>query len=210
MSAPERASSAHAAHALDRTSAQRRAALRGRLRTTRRAIEDGPRAAAEARMAAAVCAHRWFTEANRVLAYRAFDGEIGVDAVVQHALDAGKQVLFARAVPDAPLTFVVPWRWRLSPSGCPVPEGPTADFADTDLMLVPGVGFMPDGHRIGLGGGHYDRTLARRSVRSVGLAFACQLVTELPLCAWDMRVRAVVTEQGWRDADAPPDRSPLD
>ncbi|MGK0358598.1 MAG: 5-formyltetrahydrofolate cyclo-ligase [Bradymonadia bacterium] len=203
MSLPERAMRAHGLTDVDPAS------LRARLRAARRAVVGLEREAAERQIAATVCAHPWFAEANRVLAYRAFDGEVGVGAIVQRALDAGKQVLFARALPDAPLSFVVPWRWRTSNAGCPVPEGPAADFSPHDLMLVPGVGFTLDGHRIGLGGGHYDRTLARRPVRSVGIAFACQLVTEVPLRAWDMPVRSVVTTQGWH-ADPACDRSPVD
>ena len=214
MSLPERALGAHGlpdapTKNQTRTETTLRTAVRARLRSARRAVQGDARTTAEQAIARAICAHPWFTEANRVLAYRAFDGEVCVDAVVQRALDAGKQVLFARALPNAPLSFVVPWSWRTTRAGCPVPEGPSAEFSPHDLMLVPGVGFMPDGHRIGLGGGHYDRTLARRPVRSVGIAFACQLVTELPLNAWDMRVGSVVTEQGW-PADPACNRSSVD
>lgn len=208
MSLPERAARVRGPTDVD-TDAQR-AALRARLRAARAAVTGPQRAAAEHAIAATICAHPWFAQANRLLAYRAFDGEVCVDAVVQRARDAGKQVLFARALPDAPLRFVVPWRWRLTQAGCPVPDGPEADFSPRDLMLVPGVGFTLAGQRIGLGGGHYDRTLARRSIRSVGIAFACQLVTDLPLRAWDLPVRSVVTQQGWRDADLAADRSSID
>lgn len=176
--------------------AAERAELRRRLRDCRRAVRGVERANAEAQIAALIGAHPWFTRANRILAYRSFDGEVGLDAVLRHAIAAGKQVAYAHAQRRGPMRFVSAWWWRFSPSGCPIPEGPTIDFATDDLMLVPGVGFTRDGHRLGLGRGHYDRTLASRQVRTLGVAFACQLVHQLPLRPWDRRVEAVITDAG--------------
>ena len=66
-------------------------------------------------------------------------------------------------------------------------------------MLVPGLLFDVDGYRLGRGGGHYDRFLARiralPRVAVVGLCFDEQLVESLPRDAWDERVDAVVTER---------------
>jgi 5-formyltetrahydrofolate cyclo-ligase len=154
------------------------------------------RARADARICARIVSHPWFEAANRVLAYRAFDGEVDVQPALDCARQAGKQVLFARFRAGAALQFVVPWRWRTARGGCPVPEGPVAPYRAFDLMLVPGVGFTPEGARLGLGGGHYDRTLARQPVRSLGVAYACQLVTHLPTHPWDHPVHAVVCERG--------------
>lgn len=168
--------------------------LRRRLRDARRSVRGVTRQHAERLIAERIGAHPWFAHANRVLVYRAFDGEVALDAVVRHALAAGKQVLWAKPRPAAPLRFVIARRWRTSASGCPIPEGPVAPFAADDLMLVPGVGFTPHGHRLGMGGGHYDRTLASRQVRTLGVAFACQLVDQLPQSRWDRPVAAVITE----------------
>lgn len=169
---------------------------RRQLRDTRRALRGVERQHAEAGIATAIGDHPWFARANRVLAYRAFDGEVGLDAVLRHAVAAGKQVLFAQARRGAPLRFVLARRWRSTASGCPVPIGPSVPFAADDLMLVPGVGFTARGHRLGMGGGHYDRTLASCQVRTLGVAFACQLVSQLPHDRWDQPVDAVATELG--------------
>jgi len=68
-----------------------------------------------------------------------------------------------------------------------------------DGVLVPGVAFDRRGYRLGYGGGFYDRLLPRLrpDCRVVGVAFAAQVVDELPAEAHDQRVAAVVTEQGW-------------
>jgi 5-formyltetrahydrofolate cyclo-ligase len=71
-----------------------------------------------------------------------------------------------------------------------------------DLLLMPLVGFDSAGHRLGMGGGYYDATLAymqhRRSWRKprlVGLAYECQRVEKLPHEPWDMPLDAVLTER---------------
>ena len=56
------------------------------------------------------------------------------------------------------------------------------------------------GHRLGYGGGFYDRTIAglraRRPVTAIGFAYAAQEVPEVPDSEHDMRLDAIVTEQG--------------
>jgi len=71
-----------------------------------------------------------------------------------------------------------------------------------DLLLMPLVGFDRQGHRLGMGGGYYDATLAymrhRRSWRKprlVGVAYECQRVDVLPHDPWDMPLDAVLTER---------------
>jgi len=71
-----------------------------------------------------------------------------------------------------------------------------------DLLLMPLVGFDREGHRLGMGGGYYDATLAFmrhrrvwRKPRLVGLAYECQRVDALPHEPWDMPLDAVLTER---------------
>jgi 5-formyltetrahydrofolate cyclo-ligase len=61
--------------------------------------------------------------------------------------------------------------------------------------------FDARGHRLGYGGGFYDRTIAALraadpAVRAVGLAFSAQGVPLLPESETDMRLDAIVTEDG--------------
>ena len=69
------------------------------------------------------------------------------------------------------------------------------------MIVAPLVAFDVHGHRLGMGGGFYDRTLAFLARRSRGrrphfiaLAFEMQKIAELPSDAWDVRLDAVVTE----------------
>jgi len=74
------------------------------------------------------------------------------------------------------------------------------DPATLDVVVVPGLGFTPDGRRLGQGGGHYDRFLPRLrpGCLTIGAAFAEQVVADLPVEAHDANVDAVVTDDGPR------------
>ena len=76
----------------------------------------------------------------------------------------------------------------------------TGEVLEPDLLIVPLLAFDGRGHRLGYGGGYYDRTIAglrgRRAVTAVGFAFAAQQLPEVPDSAHDMRLDAVVTERG--------------
>lgn len=66
-----------------------------------------------------------------------------------------------------------------------------------DLVLVPGLAFDRSGFRLGRGRGFYDRWLGGQTgVRTLGLAFSCQVVETLPCEPHDLRVEAVLTEDG--------------
>lgn len=73
---------------------------------------------------------------------------------------------------------------------------PAADagFAAPDTVIVPLIAFTQAGHRLGQGGGHYDRWLASHpSTHAIGLAWDCQLAEDLPIEDHDQPLAAVVT-----------------
>jgi 5-formyltetrahydrofolate cyclo-ligase len=66
-----------------------------------------------------------------------------------------------------------------------------------DWLFVPLLGFDAAGHRLGYGGGYYDRTLANLpGAVAVGCAYACQQVDAVPAAEYDARLGAVATERG--------------
>jgi 5-formyltetrahydrofolate cyclo-ligase len=72
-----------------------------------------------------------------------------------------------------------------------------------DLVFVPLVGFDATGMRLGMGAGYYDRAFAFRrrrhnwhKPRLVGLAYALQRVASIAAAPHDVRLDAVVTEEG--------------
>ncbi len=67
-----------------------------------------------------------------------------------------------------------------------------------DIVLVPLAAFDRAGHRIGYGGGYYDRTLAalrgQKTVLAIGVAFAMQEIDTIPASHHDVPLDIVMTE----------------
>lgn len=73
---------------------------------------------------------------------------------------------------------------------------------DLDIVITPLAAFDLQGHRLGTGGGYYDRTFAflqKNTVKKpkiIGLAYAEQQAELLPHDQWDIDLDGVVTEKG--------------
>ena len=76
---------------------------------------------------------------------------------------------------------------------------PDAPEVDPDILIVPLVAFDRRGNRIGYGAGYYDMTIHQlrsiKSVVAVGIAYAAQEVSEVPVTARDEPLDLVLTEQ---------------
>ncbi len=63
-----------------------------------------------------------------------------------------------------------------------------------DLMIVPGVVFNRQGHRIGFGGGYYDRYLSFYPNKKVALVLSEQLCEDFVAEKHDIAVQMMITE----------------
>jgi 5-formyltetrahydrofolate cyclo-ligase len=70
------------------------------------------------------------------------------------------------------------------------------DPATLDVVVVPGLAFTTDGHRLGQGGGHFDRFLVRLGpdCLTIGVCFHEQLLANIPILEHDVHVALVVTD----------------
>jgi 5-formyltetrahydrofolate cyclo-ligase len=117
----------------------------------------------------------------------------------------GCRIAFPRvAAGDLPLAFhLVPDGETLAPGTFGIHE-PLSHWPGVtpNLLLVPLLAFDAAGHRLGFGRGFYDRTLFAlkrgAAVRAIGVAYAGQEVESLPQEAHDMKLDAILTEQGLR------------
>lgn len=106
-------------------------------------------------------------------------------------------VRYPRWTPGQALAWIAPTGWRSGRRGLPIPEGPEGPMRAGDLVVVPGLAFDDYGHRLGQGGGAYDRSLAARDdVLAIGLGFAFQRVRRVPREPWDVPLHAVATDAG--------------
>jgi 5-formyltetrahydrofolate cyclo-ligase len=80
-----------------------------------------------------------------------------------------------------------------------IPQSPKNDLHlpdRIDLVLVPGLAFSKDRHRLGRGGGFFDRLLAGRAANAfkLGICFSFQLLDDLPTETHDVVMDAIATE----------------
>lgn len=182
-----------------------RTGLRGDLRARRRAIP------AHERIAAALAAARQLERlpgldrAWRLGGYWAVGGELPL-----LGLFGGEPLRYHLPClhPDGVLRFA-PWKpgdaVLANSHGIPEPDVAEAERLAPDaldLVLVPLLGFTRDGHRLGQGGGWYDRSFAflrgqPRPARPllVGMAYALQEVPGFDPEPWDVPLDYVATER---------------
>lgn len=77
-----------------------------------------------------------------------------------------------------------------------------------DVLMIPLLAFDTSGHRLGWGGGFYDRTIGTYRARkhpivAIGAAYAAQQMSALPHDDLDQRVDWIVTETSVIQAERP-------
>lgn len=181
-----------------------RVGLRRQLRELRRDVPAAARIGAAGGLAGQLLAQP-LAPGSRVAGYWAADGEIPLH-VWQLRLPPDVTYCLPVLHEDGCLRFA-PWSAGepVQPNRYGIPEPvvePTALLSpeSLDLVVVPLVGFDHRCHRLGMGGGWYDRSFAFRRHRPspprlVGAAFAFQQVEgALPSKDWDVQLDAVCTD----------------
>ena len=151
-------------------------------------------------------AHAIWKNADIILSYMPFRGELDIAPLMEKALSEGKKFALPLTVTDAS-EGVMEFRFVSSERDvkigrfgiCEPLEGCPA-VADGDLpralCIVPGLAFDTDGYRLGYGGGYYDRFLKNFKGISAGLV-ASELLrpSPLPRDEHDVAVNYVITER---------------
>ncbi|HEY5718075.1 MAG TPA: 5-formyltetrahydrofolate cyclo-ligase [Motiliproteus sp.] len=183
--------------------------LRQHMRAQRRALSPCQQQQAAEGVRQQLCRSSVFRNAKRVAFYLAADGEIATDPLLQQALKMGKRcylpvlhpvrhnrLWFVRYRPNCRMS-----RNRFGIAEPDAKHNPRIPAWALDLVLLPLVAFDPQGGRLGMGGGFYDRSFAfKRRVHSgrprlIGLAQELQKVEKLSLASWDIPLAAIATDQ---------------
>jgi 5-formyltetrahydrofolate cyclo-ligase len=185
---------------------ERKAEARLLARARRKAIPPPQRAAKEARIRDAALALPEVADARVLAVYVAVQSEVGTRGLVDALLAQDKRVAVPVVTPPGEMRLAElssPDDLAPGAHGIPEPRPPRVLLDDADAILVPGLLFTKDGHRLGQGGGYFDRLLARMpgAVR-VGLAFDEQVVDKLPIEVHDEPMDVIVTDA--RVLRAPP------
>ncbi|MEM6789910.1 MAG: 5-formyltetrahydrofolate cyclo-ligase [Myxococcota bacterium] len=174
--------------------------MRKRFRSQRAGLSAAAVAARSARIVARLDDLDVMRNARVIASYWPLSRRREVDLTAGHRAwrARGTTVLYPRVHREGPMT----WHpaddeddFEVHPAGFLQPRRP-ATRAAPEVILVPGVAFDVRGHRIGYGGGNYDRTLAADPSRTtVGVAFHLQLASDLPDVPTDVPVHIVVTDE---------------
>jgi 5-formyltetrahydrofolate cyclo-ligase len=184
---------------VDPSVAGRKASLRASALAARRAMSVTERAEASEGIVARLLQLPEVRGARTVLLYAALADEVDVGGAVGPLKASGTRTCFPRvhgdelrAVAAADLrTLAIGYR------GIREPDGPAVPLGDIEVVVLPGTAFDRTGGRLGQGGGHYDRLLARLPDRAlrIGVCFACQVVLAVPREDHDLPVDVVVSER---------------
>lgn len=179
--------------------------MRKRSLAARRALSPEYRAAASAAICRKLVRSRQFSRAHRIAVYFANYDEVHLDAVIRAAWRSGKAVFAPRILRNEEMFFSeMSADSTLRKNRFGIWESLNTPYCrpeELDWVIAPLVAFDGALHRIGMGGGYYDRTFAflknggaARKPDYTGVAFACQKTEEIPANPWDIGVSRIVTE----------------
>ncbi|GAB7081986.1 5-formyltetrahydrofolate cyclo-ligase [Megalodesulfovibrio paquesii] len=186
--------------------AARKAALRREILAQRKALSQVEHATRSLDAQALVLALDAWRNAGEILCYCAVRGEVDTQRLLDDAWARNLHLLLPRCVPGAPGVMElagVACPAELRPGAFNIPEPdpatcPMLPASAPDVAVIPGLAFDRAGHRLGYGGGYYDRLLAPGRVQPrlrIGLCFSFQLVADpLPADPWDAAMDVLVTE----------------
>ena len=170
--------------------------LRKEIREKKRAMTEDQINAASAELMRLFLASDLYRQARSVYGYLPYNQEVRTVPMLCKAIADGKRVAVPKVFGDE-MIFI--WLDDLTQvekgySGIPEPiaDGPVADD-ETALVLMPGLAFDPQGHRIGYGGGFYDKFLASEPEHpTLALCYDFQMVDHLETESFDIPVDAVL------------------
>ena len=168
--------------------------LRRRIRELKASMTAEERASLSLGLCRRILASAHWTGAQVVLLYHALPDEVDTRLLTDEGLRQGKTLLLPSAQSDGTLLL---HRFDGSTSagmyGIQEARGLLFDdLAAIDLVIVPGLAFDASGHRLGRGGGYYDRLLSRMGAYRIGLCFPGQLVADVPCEPHDVVMDEVV------------------
>ena len=193
--------------------------IRSRYLKLRDQIPEGERREKSKRITETLMAHPWYHDAQELLCFVSFRSEVDTVTLIQESLRSGRKVYCPRVGTDGKSMefYRIDSIDQLQPGYQGILEPPAHEagrFEPGDsgndyaaevcgeqksytMMLLPGAAFDPHCHRIGYGGGFYDRYLERFStpVHTIAVAFDEQIAPEIPIELHDICPELVVTDR---------------
>lgn len=189
---------------------QQKEELRRQMRDRRDALTPEVRAEESRALFNIVTQTELYENAKWILSYVSCGSEVDTRELLRKALKDGKRV-YVPAVQGKEMEFYQlenPEELQPGAMGIPEPDRNPArvfpydmhlslDKAEECVFLVPGLAFDKSCHRLGQGGGYYDRYLSRFNKKmTVGLSYSEQVIDAVPAGDRDVALDLVVTPGG--------------
>lgn len=170
--------------------------LRRAIRERKRALSDADISRRSAILAEKFLQTEAYKAAKTIYGYLPYNQEVRTVPILQQALLDGKQVAVPKVYGDDMKFICLDDLSKVSKGYAGIPE-PIADAPvaqdETALVLMPGLAFDREGHRIGYGGGFYDKFLAREPHHpTVALCYDFQVLDQLETEEFDIPVDTVI------------------
>ena len=171
-------------------------ALRRQIREQKRAMTEEQIVAASQRLADKFFCTKQYMDAKTIYGYLPYNQEVRTVPILERALADGKSVAVPKVYGDEMRFVYITGFDGLENSDMGIPEpvadGPVGDDP-TALVLMPGLAFDKEGHRIGYGGGFYDKFLAQEPNHpTVALCYEFQMLPHLETEEHDIPVDYVI------------------
>jgi 5-formyltetrahydrofolate cyclo-ligase len=180
--------------------------IRRELRQILEGMSDATRQAKSVSACSLIVATPEFAAARVVMLYLSSPHEVDTAPLALRCWQSGKTVVVPKVSWDQRRMLpveITSLQTSMTTTGPGVREpvsGAPMPVNLIDLVIVPGLGFTPDGHRIGRGMGFYDRFLAQGDFLGIscGYAFEEQIIPSLPVLDHDMALSMLCTDRGIR------------
>jgi len=170
--------------------------LRKAIRTQKRAMTEEQIVEKSTRLGELFLASDAYKNAKTIYGYLPYNQEVRTVAMLEQALRDGKRVAVPKCYGDEMRFIFMDDLSKVEKGYANIPEPifdePIADD-ETALVLMPGLAFDPQGHRIGYGGGFYDKFLAKEPNHpTLALCYDFQMVEHLETEEFDIPVDTVL------------------
>ena len=171
-------------------------ALRRAIREKKRAMTEEEIVGRSARLGELFAQTKAYLEAKTIYGYLPYNQEVRTVPMLEQALREGKRVAVPKVYGDTMKFIYLEDLSQVAKSDMGIPEpvadGPVAEDK-TALVLMPGLAFDKEGHRIGYGGGFYDKFLsAEPDHPTVALCYEFQMFAQLDTEEFDIPVDLVL------------------
>lgn len=169
-------------------------ALRKAITEQKRLLTDAQINAASEQLLEQLVRHPLYRAATSIYGYLSYNQEVRTEPILRRAEADGKRVAVPKIFGDEMRFLRLDWA-KVAAGYRGIPEPTDGEIAnDTDaLILMPGLAFDPQGHRLGYGGGFYDRFLSAEPHPTIALCYNFQLLDLLETEAHDIPVDAVLS-----------------